>query len=236
MMPVMTGVGDDAAVTLMRVARRINAGATRGKLRAVFRKSRAINRKAARRGAPRLPVLFFVTDMSRTADPVAVALRLPRGAGILLRHYGAAGRAALARRLASVARARGLRLLIAADPPLARAVGACGVHWPEALMHRARGRRAGLTTVAAHGWAGLVRARRVGADAAFLSPVFPTKSGADKHPLGVLRFSALAHASPVPVYALGGITEAAARRLMGSGAAGLAAVDALTGKARPGKV
>ena len=181
---------------------------------------------SVRRRAPGLPALFFVTDALRIPDPVPIAQTLPRGTGIILRHYDVPERAALARRLAALARSRGLVLLIAADPRLARAVHAQGVHWPEMLMHRARRPHSGLVTVAAHDAKALIRARSVGADAALLSPVFATRSGAHKHPLGPLRFAALARMSPVPVYALGGISESSARRLLHSGAAGLAAVDA----------
>jgi thiamine-phosphate pyrophosphorylase len=184
---------------------------------------------AARRINPRksrLPVLFFVTDAARCPDPVRVAQHLPRGVGIILRHYDAPDRAGLAHALSRVAHARGLMLVIAADPKLARAVRAHGVHWPEGLMPLAQGRRHGFVTVAAHSEKALIRARIIGADAALLSPVFPTRSGAEKHPLGVVRFAMLAHRAGLPVYALGGISGLTARRLLGSGAAGLAAVDA----------
>ena len=196
----------EPAVTLMRAALRINA--------------------QARRRARTLPALFFVTDEARIPDPVPVALRLPRGTGIIFRHYRAPDRAMLARRLAVIARARGLVLLIAADPALARQVGAQGVHWPEALMHRASGRRRGVTTVAAHDGKALIRARMRGADAALLSPVFATRSGAEKRPLGLLRFAALVHAARLPVYALGGISSVTAKRLLRSGATGFAAIEA----------
>src|SRR5262249_19616166 len=100
------------------------------------------------------------------------------------------------------------------------------VHWPDALMHRALARRNGIMTVAAHGAAALIRARSIGADAALLSPVFPTQSGADKTPLGPVRFAALVHKARLPIYALGGISHQTAHRLFGSGAAGFAAVEA----------
>jgi len=192
--------------TLLKAARRINA--------------------QARRKTRGLPALFFVTDEARTPDPVRIAQALPRGTGIIFRHYGAPDRAALAHRLAKVSRARGLVLLIGADPALARQVRAQGVHWPEGLMARAQARRCGFTTAAAHDGRALIRIRNIGSDAAFLSPVFATRSGAQKRPLGILRFTALTRMSRVPVYALGGISPSTAKRLLNSGAVGLAAVDA----------
>ena len=186
--------------------------------------ARWINAQAKRKTRG-LPALFFVTDATRTPDPAGIAETLPRGTGVILRHYGVKDRAALARTLARIARKRGLILLIAGDPALARLVRADGVHWPEGLMARAR-HRFGFTTVAAHDAKALIRLRRIGADAALLSPVFATRSGAEKRLLGVLRFSALARQSAVPVYALGGVSASTAKRLLRSGAAGLAAVDA----------
>jgi thiamine-phosphate pyrophosphorylase len=173
-----------------------------------------------------LPALIFVTDERRCPDPVPIAGRLPRGTAIILRHYDTPHRAGLALRLAQVCRARGLMLLIAGDPGLARQVRAQGVHWPEGLMPLTRRRNSGIMTVAAHSEGALIRARSIGADAALLSPVFPTRSGAEKKALGPLRFAALAHRARLPVYALGGVSAVTARRLAGSGAAGFAAVDA----------
>ena len=84
-----------------------------------------------------LPAVLFFTDPVRTPDPEAVAARLPRGTGIVYRHFGASDAEARARRLTTIARDRGLVLLIGADAALARRVGADGVHLPERLAHLA---------------------------------------------------------------------------------------------------
>jgi thiamine monophosphate synthase len=46
--------------------------------------------------------------------------------------------------------------------------------------------------------------------------------------MGVRAFSALIRAAGLPAYALGGVNAGAARRLAGSGAVGLAAIEGLT--------
>jgi thiamine-phosphate pyrophosphorylase len=84
-----------------------------------------------------------------------------------------------------------------------------------------------LVTGAAHSAVALVRAGRTGLDAAFLSPVFPSRSPSAVRPLGPLRFARLASAARLPVYALGGVSARTARRLESTHAAGLAAVEAL---------
>ena len=178
----------------------------------------------------RLPALLLMTDEARLADPLPAARALPAGSGIILRHYRAPERAALARRLAAIARREGLVLLVGEDPALARRVGAHGVHLPERSIGRAgavRWHRDWLITAAAHSPAALRSAASAGADAALLSPVFATASHPDVRALGLQRFAALAHASPLPVYALGGVDGTRARLLHGSGAVGIAGIGGL---------
>lgn len=186
-----------------------------------------------------LPPLLLLTDETRLADPSAAVARLPRGAAVILRHYGLAvtDRAALAHRLRRITRMGGVRLLLAvtgpADDALARAVGADGIHLPEwRVRHGAqralRDRKPGwLVTAAAHSLPALRRADAVGADAALLSPVFVTASHTGTRPLGVLRFAAWSRHSRLPVYALGGIDTRSVARLRQTGACGLAGIGGL---------
>jgi thiamine-phosphate pyrophosphorylase len=183
----------------------------------------------ARRRGTALPPVLLLTDERRLPDPLPVARGLPRGAGVVLRHYGVPARAALALRLS---RLPGLVLLVAGDMALARQVGARGLHLPEGGGRPPRLRPRGfLVTVAAHSLTALRRAKALGADAAVLSPVFPTASHPGAPTLGPLRFAMLARAAGLPVYALGGITAGNAPRLLASGAIGFAAIDGLAGGA-----
>lgn len=186
------------------------------------RQARALNRAI---GAPAIPALFFLTDAARTPNPVAIARTLPRGTAVIYRHFGDAKRREIAAKLARICRQRGLILLIAADPALARSVSANGVHWPEARAQRRAGMK--LETMAAHSPAALRRAARLGMDAAILSPILPTRSASKSAPLGVVRAGQWARAAKLPVIALGGVNAQTARALWGRGFAGLAAVDAL---------
>jgi thiamine-phosphate pyrophosphorylase len=185
-----------------------------------------LNREA---GAPPIPSLYFFTDPARTPDPLAVVRRLQRGTAVVYRHFGAPDRVRVARRLAALCRTRGLPLLIAADPLLARRVGADGVHWPQKRLPRVRTDGLRLVTAAAHDGESLARARAFGADACVLAPVFPTQSPSGRAPLGLFHASQLARSSGLPVIALGGVNAKTARRLAGRGFAGLAAVEALAG-------
>jgi thiamine-phosphate pyrophosphorylase len=184
--------------------------------------------------AQQLPSLIMMTDVRRTHDPVADALRLPSGAAMIFRHSELVpqSRLALARILRAATRARRIKLLIADDMRMALEVRADGVHFSERALPRAgtRLRRLPdwLVTAAAHSLPALRRAAQAGVTAALLSPVFATMSHPGAVPLGMLRFAALAQHSPLPVYALGGLTDRTARRLRGSGAVGIAAIGGLT--------
>ncbi|GAM97297.1 thiamin-phosphate pyrophosphorylase [alpha proteobacterium U9-1i] len=193
-----------------------------GDRQALARLAQRLNRDA---GAPAIPPLFFFTDPARTPDPVAIAGQLPRGAAIVFRHFGATDRVRTARALARVARKRGLTLLIAADPALARRVGADGVHWPEKRL--ASPLRFGLTTASAHSPAAAARAAALGVDAIILGPVFPSRSPSAKRPLGAFHASQIARSAGPPVIALGGVSAKTARTLVGRGFAGCAAIEAL---------
>lgn len=193
-----------------------------GLVQVLAREARALNRAA---GAPAIPSLYFLTDGARTPDPVASAERLPPGTGVIYRHLGAPDLNSVSLALARICHRKGLVFLISSDPALARAVGADGVHWPEARAVR----RAGfpIETMSAHSPAALRRAATLGMDAALLSPVLPTRSPG-KTPLGWRRAGHWARAAQLPVIALGGITAASARNLRGLGFAGLAGVDAFS--------
>jgi len=176
-----------------------------------------------------LPPLTLVTDAARLPDPASAAARLPAGSAVLLRDYDLPSREALARELAGVCRRGGLRLLISGDAALAVKIDAAGLHLPEGHITEARRwrhRRHWLITAAAHSREALRRAAMAGCDAAFLSPVFATQSHPERRPLGAERFNLLAAHAPLPVYALGGIDEGNAARLLGGGAAGVAAIGA----------
>jgi thiamine-phosphate pyrophosphorylase len=182
-------------------------------------------------GRKPLPPLILFTDPQRTPEPWRLAAALPRGSGVVFRAYGARDAVAQGLRLRAAAGRRRLVLLAGADPRLAAAIGAAGVHLPERLAHHARRLRATRpwrVTVAAHSPRAAFRAQRLGAEAVVVSAAFASRSPSAGKPWGALRLARLARRLSVPVYALGGINDATARRLLHTGVAGVAAVEALT--------
>ena len=182
-----------------------------------------------------MPRLLFFTDPARTPRADLVVARMPRGSGVVFRAFGAKEAAKQGAALARAARRRGVVFLVGADPRLAIALGAGGLHLPERMTTRAGDirllRRRFLVTGAVHGLPAALRARRAGVDAVVLSSVFPSRSPSAGRAMGVLAFAALARKIRIPVFALGGITPGNARRLGHSGAIGLAAVEGFTAPA-----
>ncbi len=194
---------------------------------------RTLAELARRLKVPGLPPLILMTDGRRLPDPAAAVACLPRGSAVIARHRNGLALEALARGLIGPCCRRGVRLLVSGEARLAWSVGADGVHLPEALARRGpiRRRPGWLVTAAAHSPAALARAADAGADAALLSPVFTTASHPDRPPLGPLLFAAWCRESPLPVYALGGISAGTAPRLMVSSLAGFAGIGGLAGGA-----
>lgn len=156
-----------------------------------------------------LPRLWLMTD-ERQGDALLPAVRrLPRGSGIVFRHYSLAGsqRLALFRKVKRLARSRGLMLFLAGPEREARVLGADGSHGC------ARRRLPLPASASVHDLAEIRAAEKAGADFLFLSPLASTRSHPGAEPLGLRRFHRLAAATRLPVIALGGIDHRRARFL-----------------------
>ena len=180
-----------------------------------------------------LPRLLFFTDPSRVPDPEAVAERLPAGAGVVYRPFDAPDAIESGLRLAEIARRRGLLLLAGADPALAEAIGAGGVHLPQRLARSAGAIRLAhpdwRITAAAHDLEAVRTAERAGVEAVVVSPVFSSNSPSAGAPLGVAGLAAIAADAGLPVYALGGVNAKTADALVGAGVYGLAGIEGFGG-------
>lgn len=185
--------------------------------------------RARGRSRPGWPRLLFFTDPDRTPRPWETAGRLPRGSGVVFRHFGQAGAKDTAVRLRDATLEQGGLLLIGLDAELAEAVGADGVHLPERALDQAASIRTARPdwwiTGAAHS---VAASEATGLDALVVSPVFPAGGLSARRPaLGLTAFAASVRIASCPAYALGGINSSNARSLIGSGTCGLAGVAAI---------
>jgi len=105
-----------------------------------------------------------------------------------------------------------------------------GVHVPARIAHTLDARPLPANrwfAVSCHDEDELAHAARIGADFVTLAPVAPTPSHPDATPLGWQRFAELVAASPLPVYALGGVGPADLATARCNGGQGIAAIRAL---------
>ena len=200
----------------------------------------------ARRVSPGdLPRLYAIADLDYAGSQAGflrciaalatAARRHPSQLAIQVRARQASGAALTA--LARASReAVGKEALLVLNGPeaLAAELGYDGVHWPESLVSGAPAKFhiPGIHVAAAHSIEAVRRAHRAGATAAVYGPVFaPTWKHAE--PVGLAALRNCAEASPLPVYALGGIGPDQVSECLAAGAHGIAVLSGIAGAADP---
>lgn len=183
---------------------------------------RPLSRNAPLARSRSLPRCWLLTDERQGAALWPALARMPRGAGIVIRHYrlDPAARRALITRIRAIARRRGLVVVLAGPAREAVRHRLDGVY-----QHPRHGHPRLIELATAHDRAELVAAARRGADQVLLSPVFATRSHPGARVLGPVRFGLLAQRARLPVIALGGMTSDRAKRLAALGAQGWAGID-----------
>lgn len=170
-----------------------------------------------------------MTD-ERLGDLLAVVAMLPRGSGVVFRHYSLPPRQrrALFVQVRRIAMRRQLTLVVAGPDRRLRGAGLHGGWHGRSGKHRG-----GLRTVPVHDAREMTLARRLRADLVFVSPVFATRSHPGARPLGVVRLGLMLGAMRTRAVALGGMDAARWRRVRVLKLHGWAAIDALNHAASP---
>jgi thiamine-phosphate pyrophosphorylase len=150
---------------------------------------------------------------------------LPRGAGVVFRHYATPEkeRTETAFRIAEFCKAHGLVLAVARDVFLADSLHAELVHNPvcdPSVLPISR---------SAHSPDEAKMACKSGASLIFLAPMYPTRSHPERQPLTRDIARRIVAACPVPVIALGGMNRARFDELKSDGFYGWAGIDAWLG-------
>jgi thiamine-phosphate pyrophosphorylase len=181
------------------------------------------------------PLRYWITDRAQLGTrPLLEVARRVLDAGIdfvQVREKDLGDRAAyeLAARMVRVAARTGARVLVNGRLDIALAAGAAGVHLPSnglsARVVRGHAPEGFLIGVSTHSIAEGMRAARERADYVLLGPIFPTPSKLRYGPaLGLRYLTRACRRIPIPVLALGGISEADASEVVRAGAAGIAAI------------
>lgn len=167
--------------------------------------------------AAELGVEFFLTKLQARLD---AGLRL-----LQLREKELSREALreLARRVVTLAHARGAKVLLNGDVALAQEVGADGVHLTSTQLMDLKGRpEINWCAASCHSAEELRLAETFGCDFAVLSPVLPTQSHPGALHLGWENFAAIATGSTIPLYALGGLQREDMQTAWRNGAHGIA--------------
>jgi thiamine-phosphate pyrophosphorylase len=166
-----------------------------------------------------VPRVILLSDLRNDHRLEAAITRLPRGSALVFRHYHLPPAARLKRFdvLRRLGAHRGVLIITAGAVRGWRAAGHYGA--PQTLA-----RTTGLRLATAHSLTEIGAAVRARASAVLLSPVFPTRTHPGATVLGPVRFLLLAQRCPLPVIALGGMTQRRAARLP---VWGWAAIDGL---------
>lgn len=129
----------------------------------------------------------------------------------------------LAQQVVVMAHHFGARVLLNSDQMLAQQVGADGVHMTSMQLEQCSERpKLALCAASCHSLQELKRAESLGCDFALLSPVLPTQSHPGSAHLGWEKFASITEGSSIPVYALGGLTDADMTTAWHFGAHGIA--------------
>jgi thiamine-phosphate pyrophosphorylase len=162
-----------------------------------------------------LPRTWLMTDERSQAGLYPALEALPRGSGVIFRHYSLPDdeRRMLFEAVRHYTNSRRLTLVLAGTPQLAQQWRADGSH----------GRHRGALTAPVHSRRQLIAAERAGAKLLFISPIFATRSHPGAKPLGRIGLGRVRQGARLPVIALGGMNAKRARTL---GVYGWAGIDA----------
>lgn len=172
-------------------------------------------------------VLAWVTERCTLSGiSHGLVLRLPQ--------WPLAAYVELAKRALALTEAVGLPLLLHGDVRACASVGAFGFHasssqalqWQQQALSKTDVLPTGYClAVATHDADELALAQAVAADWAWLSPVLPTPSHPAAAGLGWLAWAALAQATTLPVYALGGLDQSQVSQARSHGGVGVAGIS-----------
>lgn len=192
--------------------------------------SQELNRQS---GWKDLPDLIFITDQKAQPLPENVIEKLPHGAMVIFRDYDLENRAELASALRYICKSKDIKFLVAGDLTLALMVDADGIHLPEHMIDQATAiRRAHpklFLTASCHAKTAMGELSNHAVDAILLAPIFATSSHPEtmndpSRTIGPNKLRIICQDIRIPVYALGGVKDTTAEKLLGTGAAGIAAI------------
>ncbi len=186
-----------------------------------------------------LPCVYGITQAEKVGEAQALqqlTLALTRGLRLIQvreKNWTRPRLRAFVLHVIQAARPWNAWVLVNGDDALAQETGADGVHLSSVQLAAWQGRPDHFTWVGAscHTGEEVQRAAALGLDFAVLGPVASTLTHPGQVPLGWSGFAALAQNSPLPLYAIGGMSPAHLPQAWTAGAHGVALIRGVAEKA-----
>lgn len=187
--------------------------------------------------APQLPTLYLITDRTIATPNLLCALESALKGGVRMvqlreKNLSPSELKKIAQKALVQTRIHDAKLLLNGSPELAADIGADGVHLGihSCQIPAARsilGERS-LIGYSAHSTQDAESAADQGADFITFSPIYHTASKSQYgQPQGLQALANICKRSPIPVYALGGITSTRVSEVLNAGAYGVALISAI---------
>ncbi len=185
---------------------------------------------------------MFFTDRSKVSNFEKTIASLPKNSAIIIREYDLdkKSREIFARKVVSLARPRGLKILVGKDLKLAREIKADGVHFsdfdrltPQFFKKKSFPKKF-IFSLACHSFKSILRVGKLRADLVFISPIFPTTSHSDAKIFGLHNLAKIAVKTKKPsyvlppVFALGGVNLENIKSIRKLGISGFGGIELFT--------
>lgn len=185
----------------------------------------------------KLPVNIFFSNGSKISQLEKILKHLPKKSAIIIREYHLKEeeREMLARKIITLAKPLGVKVLIGKNLQLAQKVRADGVHFSDydtlPIFNIKRFAKRFIVSFSCHGLTSILKAQKLQFDIIFISPIFPTTSHPNATTIGLRKLTEITlktkrqpyyHSS---FYALGGINLHNISSIRKSGLHGFGAIS-----------
>lgn len=185
---------------------------------------------------------MFFTDRSKVSNFEKTIAGLPKNSAVIIREYDLdkKARAIFAQKIVTLARPRGLKILVGKDFELARQIKADGVHFSDLdrltpqLFKKKSFPQKFIFSLACHSLKSILSLAKLRADLVFISPIFPTTSHSDAKNFGLRNLAKIAVKTKKPsyvlppVFALGGVNFENIKSIRKLGISGFGGIELFT--------
>ena len=195
----------------------------------ISRKDKKRRSKTKLRAVKNLPEMFFFTDRLRIKNIFNLIEELPKQTAIIIREYDLsfADRLHFIRKTIIIARKKKLKVLVGKSWKMAKMCGADGVHFSDwdknFLLPKNLGKM--IFSYSSHHSNSLKKAKRLGCDLVFHSPIFASQSHPKTTPVGIGSLKNFTKKNLLPTYALGGVNEGNIKMLIDLGIGGFGGIS-----------